>query len=80
MTTGVVMRLQHRVNEQTLRELGFSSLENSLLLGEEFTLTEWWSWKKQTQTLPEADKDRTWVTDNMLQDGTFQLGMKKFLP
>lgn len=51
-----------------------------LLTGEEFTLTEWWSWKKQTQTLPEADKDRTWVTDNMLQDGTFQLGMKKFLP
>lgn len=58
----VVMRLQHRVHEETLRELGFSSLEKGQL-GSSHTghpLPEWRSWKKQRQTLPEADKDRTW--------------------
>lgn len=27
----------------------------------------------------EADKDRTWGNGYVLQDGTFQLGMRKFL-
>lgn len=60
VTTRLVTR--HRVYEETLRELGFSSLEKKQLGSSHWghPLPEWWSWKKQRQTLPEADKDRTW--------------------
>lgn len=58
----MVMRLQHRVHEETLRELGSSRLEKRQLASSHRSnpFPEWWSWKMQRQTLPEADKDRTW--------------------
>lgn len=44
----VVLRLQHRVHEETLRELGFSSLEKGQLGSSHMglPLSEWRSWKK----------------------------------
>lgn len=81
MTIRVVMRLQHRVHEGTLREPhGFSSLEKRQLRSSHrgHPLSEWWSRKKQ-RLFQRQTRTGHEETDNMLQDGTFQLGMKKFL-
>lgn len=82
MITREVMRLQHRVHEGTLREpRGFSSLEKGQLWSSHRShpLPEWWPRKKHRETFQRQIRTGHEETDNILQDRTFQLGVKKFL-